>query len=512
MERRDGRAIDRLHWRATTTHCIHCGIGCQLELRQRAEKEVWISDAVLAAPNWASTCRRGRFQTYDSWWFGERVLQPMVRQKGRLKEASWPKAVQSLLDGFSGVKEKYGAGALGALVSPRSTNEAVYLLQKLLRAGWQSNGIDFPGREAGQKLFSLMQTYGDAPGVNQELAGLGQVETIFLVGDGIEETAPVIAAMIRRAVRNRKTTAVQLSSRSDGLTPFAGTAVQVPSELWPAIIQELARAAAGKVTSSFDAGKHGMKAEEWSNLQQILTARSAVALVFPAALLGSAKTEPAVSALFDLASAGGWMEGKAGAGLYPLTAEINTVGALLMGASPDFLPGFVAVADDVGRNKLARIWQVSELPDATLPGIEKGLETKRIKGLIVQEAALLFKKDADHWKKLFSGLEFLALIETVPSKALELAKVVLPAAAFGEQTGTVINSEGRLLGLAKTFAREGSSLPDLEIISQIMATKGIAFPRDMTAIREEIKALVPQLRDCSWDADGGERARMRFGR
>jgi len=512
MERRGGRAIDRLNWLSTTTHCIHCGIGCQLDLRQRGEKEVWISDASLVSPNWASTCRRGRFQTYDSLWFGERVLQPMVRQKGRLKEASWPKAIQSLLDGFAGVKEKHGAGALGALVSPRSTNEAVYLLQKLLRAGWQSNGIDFLGREVRQKLFSLMQKHGDAQGMNQELAGLGQAEAIFLLGDGIEETAPVAATMIRRAARNRKAVVVQLSSRADALTPFAATAIHVAPVLWPAIVQELALAAAGKAGASFDPGKHGMKVDEWSNLKKALAGRSAVALVFPEALLGSAKTEAAVPALFDLASASGQMDGKAGAGLYPLTSEINTTGALLMGASPDFLPGLVAVADDVGRNNLAGVWQVSELPGGAWPSIEKGLEAKQIKGLIVQDAALLFKKDAARWKKLFSGLEFLALIETVPSKAMDLAKAVLPAAAFGELTGTVINSEGRLLGLTKTFSQEGSSLPDLEIISQIMATQGIAFPRDMAAIREEINALVPQLQGCGWAGNGGDNARIRLGK
>jgi len=142
---------------------------------------------------------------------------------------------------------------------------------------------------------------------------------------------------------------------------------------------------------------------------------------------------------------------------------------------------------------------VDELPNQPLSDLAKALEAGQIKGLVVQDAAGLWKRDRERWQSLLSNLEILVLLESVPSPAMELANVVLPVAAYGEQVGSVINLEGRLLDLSKVFPSEGKSMADWEIIKQIMATQGISFPRDMAAIHDEIKTLVPHLKDCEWD-------------
>lgn len=498
MEKREGRPIERLDWQTTTTHCIHCGCGCQLNLKLKGERQVWISDASMLPPNWASTCSRGRFQIYDSLWFGERILQPMVRQKGRFKEMTWPKAIKSLLDGLRKVQDQYGSKALGALGSPRATSESLYLLQKWMRAGWQSNGIDFPGRKLREKLWHLIQEYKDRQGVIQELVGLEKVPAIFVCGDNIEDSAPVVATMIRRAARNRKVPVLQIASRPDSLSPFASVAVHTSPDFWQKMLQALQETAMGK-SAAFNPGEAGIAKEQWKDLVKAFSESPSMAVVFSEDLLGSEETADVVETLFQLALDSGRTSGADGAGIYPITAEINSTGALLMGVTPAFLPGFRAASDESNRKVFKDAWQVDELPNQPSSDLAKALEAGQIKGLVVQDAAGLWKRDRERWQSLLSNLEVLVLLESVPSPAMELANVVLPVAAYGEQVGSVINLEGRLLDLSKVFPSEGKSMADWEIIKQIMATQGISFPRDMAAIHDEIKTLVPHLKDCEWD-------------
>lgn len=518
MEKREGRPVERLDWQTATTHCIHCGCGCQLNLKLKGERQVWISDAAEVPPNWASTCRRGRFQTYDSLWFGERVLHPMVRQKrkGRLKEMSWPKAIRTLLDGFQGVQERYGAKALAAFGSPRATNEAQYLMQKWLRAGWQSNGLDFAGREIRERLWAMMRQDGGRTAISQELAALERAKAIFVCGNDIEDLAPVVATMIRRAARSRNVPVWQLSSRPDNLTRFAAIAIHAAPASWQTMLQEMGRAAgAGEESSEkgkapFSPAEHGVGTEQWQNLLQAFSDASSAAIVFPEDLLDSEETAGAVESLLQLASTSGLTAQSGEGGVYPITAEINATGAVLMGLTPNFLPGLASISSEEERNRFMHAWQVSELCADPWPGLEKALQDRQVRGLLVQNAALLWEKNPEHWRRLFDGLEFLVMLESVPSPALELAHVVLPVAAYGEQSGTVVNLEGRLLNLRQVFAQEGKSLADWEILKQIMAAQGISFPRDIDAIHQEMSSLIPQLKGMKWNHDGEGKPLMTF--
>lgn len=497
MEKRDGRPVERLDWETATTHCIHCGCGCQLNLKLKGERQVWISDAAMVAPNWASTCRQGRFRIYDSLWFGERVLHPKVRQKGRFKVMTWSKAIKWLLDGLHKIQDQYGSHALGALGSPRATNEALYLLQKWMRVGWQSNGVDFPGRKVREKMWGLIQEYQERQGFVQDLGGLEKAQAIFLCGDNIESSAPVVATMIRRAARGRKVPVWQMTSHADSLSPFASIAVHTPPDSWQNVLQALHRAVLGK-SSDFTPAEFGMASGDWRNLVQAISKSSGLAVVFPEDLSGSDGDAGLVEALLQLALDCGQSKQAEGAGIYPITSEINSTGALLMGLSPAFLPGFRDVSNAGNRKVFQETWQVEELPGGSVSDVEEALEAGHIKGLVVQDAALLWERDKKRWQRLLSNLELLVLLESVPSPAMKLAHVVLPLAAFGEHLGTVINLEGRLLKLAKVFSPEGESMADWEVIQEIMATQGVTFPRNMAAIHDEIKALVPPLKDGEW--------------
>ncbi|MEZ5095450.1 MAG: molybdopterin-dependent oxidoreductase [Nocardioides sp.] len=55
---------------------------------------------------------------------------------------SWEEAVGRVAEGFRGLQDRYGVGAIGGISSSRCTNEEVYVVQKMVRAAFGNNNVD----------------------------------------------------------------------------------------------------------------------------------------------------------------------------------------------------------------------------------------------------------------------------------------------------------------------------------------------------------------------------------
>jgi len=71
-----------------------------------------------------------------------RLTEPMVRDGGSLRTASWDEALDRAAEGFRRVRERKGAEAIGLFSCSKATNEVNYLAQKFARAVLGTNHID----------------------------------------------------------------------------------------------------------------------------------------------------------------------------------------------------------------------------------------------------------------------------------------------------------------------------------------------------------------------------------
>ena len=71
-----------------------------------------------------------------------RLTQPLVREDGRLRPASWDEALDRAAAGFRRVRDAHGPDALGIFSCSKSTNEVNFLAQKLARTVFGTNNID----------------------------------------------------------------------------------------------------------------------------------------------------------------------------------------------------------------------------------------------------------------------------------------------------------------------------------------------------------------------------------
>jgi predicted molibdopterin-dependent oxidoreductase YjgC len=90
-------------------------------------------------------CVKGRFG-FDYVHSPDRLTEPLIREGGTLRPASWDEALGRTAKALKDIKNQYGPDSIGFLVSAKCTNEENYLLQKLARAALGTNNVDHCAR------------------------------------------------------------------------------------------------------------------------------------------------------------------------------------------------------------------------------------------------------------------------------------------------------------------------------------------------------------------------------
>ena len=71
-----------------------------------------------------------------------RLSQPLVRENGVLRPASWDEALDRAAGGFGRIVGAHGHQSFGMFSCSKATNEVNYLAQKFTRGVLGSNNID----------------------------------------------------------------------------------------------------------------------------------------------------------------------------------------------------------------------------------------------------------------------------------------------------------------------------------------------------------------------------------
>tara|TARA_Y100000590_G_scaffold470198_1_gene662701 strand:- start:8222 stop:8461 length:240 start_codon:yes stop_codon:yes gene_type:complete len=72
----------------------------------------------------------------------ERLTVPMLKENGKLREATWEEALNKAAEGFKSVVDTHGPTAFGMFSCSKTTNEVNYAAQKFARKVIGSNNID----------------------------------------------------------------------------------------------------------------------------------------------------------------------------------------------------------------------------------------------------------------------------------------------------------------------------------------------------------------------------------
>jgi predicted molibdopterin-dependent oxidoreductase YjgC len=127
------------------TTCSYCGVGCTLILNLKDGQIVRVTTDRAAGVNRGNLCVKGKFG-FDYVHSPERLTEPLIREGGKLRPASWDEALDRVSERLEAIKREHGPDAIGVLVSAKCTNEENYLLQKMARAAIGTNNVDHCAR------------------------------------------------------------------------------------------------------------------------------------------------------------------------------------------------------------------------------------------------------------------------------------------------------------------------------------------------------------------------------
>ncbi|MFY9185896.1 NADH-quinone oxidoreductase subunit NuoG, partial [Limnohabitans sp.] len=267
-------------------------------LENEEVNECWIAD-------------RDRF-SYEALNGGDRLTQPMLKQGGEWKTVDWQTALEYVANGLRNIQRDHGANSIGALVSPHSTVEELYLAGALMR-GLGSDNIDHRLRHAEFGASEGVRTLGTS------IASLSTLQRVLVVGSNLRKDHPLFALRVRHAVRHGAQLNVITSpaafSHADAWAMPVVQAVLADASAWAQTLADVAAAiAAEKGVAAPVAGNATAQAQA--------IAKSLLGGERKAVLLGNAAAHAAnASSLLALAN---WIAEQTGATVGYLTEAANT--------------------------------------------------------------------------------------------------------------------------------------------------------------------------------------------
>ncbi len=514
--------------RVITTICPYCGVGCQLNLEIKKERiisSVPILEALAnklplknfvfqGTPNKGQACVKGRFGIVEFVHHPQRLTNPLIKENGEFKEASWDEVLDLVADKL----QRYKGDQFALISSAKITNEENYLSQKFARAIMGTNNVDHCARLChSPSVAGLTQAFGSGAMTNP-ISDIGDAACVFVIGSNTPSGHPVIALEVKRAI-SKGAKLIVANPREINLCRWAdvwlrhlpGSDVALLMGMMRVIMDEgLADLAfVEERCENFDAFKQSLKDFDLDFVEKVTRVPKAkiieaarlyatqkpATIVYAMGITQHSHGTDNVFAIANLAMLTGNI-GKPFSGVNPLRGQNNVQGACDMGALPNVYIGYQRIDNPDIQKKFEDFWGVSlsPTPGLTLPEMFDTIHSGKIKAMyLIGENPVISEADAKHTEEALKKLEFLIAQDIFLSESARLASVVLPACSFAEKDGTFTNTERRIQRVRKAIKPTGNSKPDWWIICEIakrMGGKGFDFS-DPSEIMQEIAKVTP---------------------
>ncbi|MFF5896902.1 molybdopterin oxidoreductase family protein [Streptomyces argenteolus] len=424
----------------------------------------------------------------------DRLPRPLVRENGQLVESDWETAMSRVVARSHELLDERGPGSLGFYTSGQLFLEEYYTLAVLARAGIGTNHLDGNTRLCTSTAAEALKESFGSDGQPGSYDDIDHADVIALFGHNLAETQPVqwMRILDRLAgaepprlicVDPRPTQVARKSAVH--LAPRVGTNLALLNALLHEIIRtdRVDHAYVRSNTVGYDELAAGVKdcTPQWAagicDVPSALIGEAAEILgtadrLLSTVLQGFYQSHQATASAVQVNNLHliRGMLGRPGAGVLQMNGQPTAQNTRECGADGD-LPGFRNWQNDAHVADLAEVWNVepSRIPHYAPPThamqmfryAEQGSirmlwisgtnpavslpELARVRSILAQET-------------LFVVVQDLFLTETA-----RFADVVLPAATWGEKTGTFTNADRTVHLTAKAVDPPGEARPDLDI-------------------------------------------------
>jgi formate dehydrogenase major subunit len=518
--------------RTVVTTCAYCGVGCSFKAELKGDEVLRMVPYKAGKANEGHSCVKGRF-AYGYATHKDRVLKPMIRERieDPWREVSWGDAIAYAANEFRRIQAKHGRDSVGAISSSRCTNEEVFLVQKMVRAGFGNNNIDTCARVCHSPTgFGLSKTFGTSAGT-QDFRSVDKTDVVVVIGANPTDAHPVFGSRMKKRLRAGARLIVIDPRRTDlvksthikadyHLALKPGTNVAVLNALAHVIVTE------GLVNETFvrdrcdfanfeswarfvadprhspeaTAEASGVDPQELRAAARLFAIGGNGAIYYGLGVTEHSQGSTSVMAIANLAMATGNI-GRDGVGVNPLRGQNNVQGSCDMGSFPHEFSGYRHVSTDVVRETFERLWGVplSNEPGLRIPNMIDEAIDGSFKWLYVQgEDIAQSDPDTKHITAGLRAMECVVVQDLFLNETARYAHVFLPGASFLEKDGTFTNAERRINRVRK-------AIPPLAGMADWEATMALAnaigVPMSYThpsQIMDEVATTTPTFKGVSY--------------
>jgi len=444
-------------WELTRKPAVspHCGLGSNLTVQVKQNRVMRVLPRENEAINECWLSDKDRF-SYEGLNSEQRLARPMLKQGGAWKEVEWPVALDFVAGELKRIRDQHGAASIGALATPHQTLEELFLLGKLARE-FASGNVDFRLR---QSDFSDDGRRAGVPWLGMEIADIGKLDRLLVVGSTFRKDHPLIAHRVRQATRRRAQLNLLNPFDDDLLMPVAHKAIVAPAampELLAQVVKAVAEQKAVPLPEPLSGATRGIAVSDAARR----IAASLVSGKDVAIFLGNlAQHHPAASQLHQLGLA---LAEVAGARFGFLGEAANSVGGYIAGCVPAGAPP--------GRN--ARRMLDKPLKAYLLLGVEAELDTH----------------DPHQSVAAMKSAELVVAMSPYQHLATNYAQVLLPIAPFTETAGTYVNTQGTVQSFQGVVRPLGEARPAwkvLRVLGNLLGLKGFDYDSAEDVRREAL--------------------------
>ena len=534
------------------TLCPYCGVGCGLEVSPPAQSGKATNRDSEGNPLWSvrgdrshpsskgKVCVKGGTvaESLDK----SRLKYPMMRDSldSEFRRVSWDEALTRISDRLAEVKATRGPEAICMYGSGQFQTEDYYIAQKLLKGCLGTNNFDANSRLCmSSAVAGYVQSFGsDGPPCCYD--DLELTDCAFLIGTNTAECHPIVYNRLRmHHKKNRKVKMIVVDPRQTKTAKDAdlhlaikpGTDIDLLNGIAHLLLNwgELDTLFIDECTQGFGnytqiiqsyapeivARRCGISTEQlelaaryWADSERVLS-------LWSMGVNQSSEGTAKVRTIINLHLMTGNI-GKPGAGPFSLTGQPNAMGGREVGGLSHILPGYRMVKNPTHRAEVERAWQLPPGSINSVPGRDAwsmitGLETEDVGVLwIAATNPAVSMPDLVRTKKALLRSPFTIVQDAYyPLETASFAHVVLPAAQWGEKTGTMTNSE-RVVTLCPQFRpAPGEARPDWEIFAEVGRRLGFTKEFNFANSTEVYREFVRLTKGRPCDMSGLTHGRLR---
>jgi anaerobic selenocysteine-containing dehydrogenase len=425
----------------------------------------------------------------------DRLTRPLIRRDGELVETDWDTAMDAVVARTKALLDEQGPSAIGFYTTGQLFLEEYYTLALIAHGGIGTNHLDGNTRLCTATAAAALKESFASDGQPGSYTDVDHADVICLYGHNVAETQTVLwTRMLDRLAAPNPPAIVCVDPRTTPvaraatvhLAPRPGTNVALMNGLLHEIIgngwidrayldahvlgfEELEKRVADYPPETV-AGICDVPAERIREAARII---GRAERLLSTVLQGFYQSHQATAAAVQVNNVHlvRGMLGRRGCGILQMNGQPTAENTRECGADGD-MAGFRNWSNDAHVDELARLWNVDrmQIPHYAPPthamqifrNVEEGSirflwvsatnpavslpELRRIRSILAQE-------------RLFLVVQDLFLTETA-----RLADVVLPAAGWGEKTGTFTNADRTVHLSEKAVEPPGEARADLDIL------------------------------------------------